>query len=69
MFLNTPHPVEILTDLGAYGSEGAILRDHDVETYLKAIRSVIRQELNRVRRMKRQRRREFWWQLVEVNRS
>ncbi|PWA76722.1 alpha/Beta hydrolase fold protein [Artemisia annua] len=68
-FLNTPHPIEILTDPGAYGSEGAILRDHDVDTYLTAIRSVIRQELNRVRRMKRQRRWQFWWQLVEVNQS
>lgn len=65
MFLNTPHPLEILTDPGAYGSEGAILRDHDVDTYLTAIRSVIRQELNRVRRMKRQQRRQFWWQLVD----
>nr|GEY12491.1 alpha/beta hydrolase fold protein [Tanacetum cinerariifolium] len=69
LFLNTPHPIEILTDPSAYGSAGAILRDHDVDTYLTAIRSVIRQELNRVRRMKRQQRRQYWWQLVEVNQS
>ncbi|KAD6120254.1 hypothetical protein E3N88_11525 [Mikania micrantha] len=57
IFLNTPHPLEILTDRCAYGSEGAILRDHDVDTYLISIRKVISQELNRTRRMRRQKRR------------
>ncbi|KAI3760002.1 hypothetical protein L1987_50390 [Smallanthus sonchifolius] len=67
IFLNTPHPLEILTDRCAYGSEGAILRDHDVDTYLISIRKVISQELKRVRRMRRQQRRQFWWHMVVVN--
>ncbi|KAK1412497.1 hypothetical protein QVD17_33797 [Tagetes erecta] len=67
VFLNTPHPLEILTDRCAYGSEGAILRDHDVDTYLISIRKVISQELNRVRRMRRQKRRQLWWHMVVVN--
>ncbi|KAL4558910.1 hypothetical protein LXL04_037115 [Taraxacum kok-saghyz] len=62
VFLNTPHPLEILRDRCAYGSEGGIQRDHDVETYLIAIRSVIRQELNRVRRRRRE---HVWWQLID----
>ncbi|XP_052623402.1 phospholipase A1 PLIP2, chloroplastic [Lactuca sativa] len=67
VFLNTPHPLDILRDRCAYGSEGGIQRDHDVETYLISIRSVIRQELNRVKRSKR--RGHVWWQLVGVNQS
>lgn len=67
VFLNTPHPLEILTDRCAYGSEGAILRDHDVDTYLISIRKVISQELNRVRRMRRQKRRQLWRHMVVVN--
>ncbi|KAI3506558.1 hypothetical protein L2E82_19779 [Cichorium intybus] len=66
VFLNTPHPLEILRDRCAYGSEGGIQRDHDVETYLISIRTVIRQELNRIRRRRQQ---HVWWQLVRVNQS
>ncbi|KAI3723038.1 hypothetical protein L2E82_34337 [Cichorium intybus] len=66
IFLNTPHPLEMLRDKCAYGSEGGIQRDHDVETYLISIRSVIRQELNRIRRRRQQ---HVWWQLVRVNQS
>ncbi|KAI3904730.1 hypothetical protein MKW92_016317 [Papaver armeniacum] len=32
-FLNSPHPLETLTDPTAYGSEGTILRDHDSSNY------------------------------------
>ncbi|KAJ7973042.1 Lipase [Quillaja saponaria] len=46
IFLNSPHPLEILSDRSAYGSEGTIQRDHDMKSYLKSVRSVIRQELN-----------------------
>ncbi|KAJ0878421.1 putative fungal lipase-like domain, alpha/Beta hydrolase, phospholipase A1 PLIP1/2/3 [Helianthus annuus] len=67
VFLNTPHPLEILTDRCAYGSEGAILRDHDVDTYLISIRKVISQELNRARKMRRQQQRQFWWHMVMLN--
>ncbi|XP_017636380.1 phospholipase A1 PLIP1, chloroplastic [Gossypium arboreum] len=42
-FLNCPHPLDTLSDLTAYGSEGTILRDHDSSNYLKAINGVLRQ--------------------------
>ncbi|KAG9459598.1 hypothetical protein H6P81_004106 [Aristolochia fimbriata] len=64
VFLNSPHPLEILSDPSAYGSDGAIYRDHDMSSYLLSIRIVIRQELNRMRRMKRESRRKLWWPLV-----
>ncbi|XP_062143757.1 phospholipase A1 PLIP2, chloroplastic [Alnus glutinosa] len=64
VFLNSPHPLEILSDRSAYGSEGAIQRDHDMNSYMKSVRGVIRQELNRVRKAKREQRRKVWWPLV-----
>ncbi|XP_076912121.1 phospholipase A1 PLIP3, chloroplastic-like [Bidens hawaiensis] len=67
VFLNTPHPLEILTDRCAYGPEGAILRDHDVDTYLISIRKVISQELKRARRVKRQQQRRLCCHMVVVN--
>ncbi|KAL7587464.1 hypothetical protein Lser_V15G41420 [Lactuca serriola] len=64
VFLNTPHPLEILSDRAAYGSEGAIQRDHDMVSYLVSVQSVIRQELKRVRKVRREHRRRAWWPLV-----
>ncbi|KAL0459750.1 UNVERIFIED_CONTAM: Phospholipase A1 PLIP2, chloroplastic [Sesamum latifolium] len=64
VFLNTPHPLEILSDRSAYGSGGTIQRDHDMNSYLKSVRTVIRQELSRIRKAKRERRRKVWWPLV-----
>ncbi|KAK1420459.1 hypothetical protein QVD17_22074 [Tagetes erecta] len=64
VFLNTPHPLEILSDRTAYGSGGAIQRDHDMTSYLMSILSVIRQELKRARKDKREHRRQAWWPLV-----
>lgn len=64
VFLNSPHPLEILRDRSAYGSEGSIQRDHDMNSYLKSVRGVIRQELNRIRKAKREHRRKVWWPLV-----
>ncbi|KAL2510498.1 alpha/beta-Hydrolases superfamily protein [Abeliophyllum distichum] len=64
VFLNSPHPLEILSDRSAYGSEGTIQRDHDMNSYLKSVRNVIRQELNRIRKARRQNRRKLWWPLV-----
>ncbi|KAJ0927760.1 putative fungal lipase-like domain, alpha/Beta hydrolase, phospholipase A1 PLIP1/2/3 [Helianthus annuus] len=64
VFLNTPHPLEILSDRSAYGSGGAIQRDHDMESYLVSVQSVIRQELNRARKGRREQRRRAWWPLV-----
>ncbi|WCJ22297.1 alpha/beta-Hydrolases superfamily protein [Euphorbia peplus] len=65
VFLNSPHPLEILSDRSAYGSEGAIHRDHDIGSYLKSVRSVIRQELNQIRKARREHRRKFWWSLLQ----
>ncbi|KAJ7977640.1 Lipase [Quillaja saponaria] len=64
VFLNSPHPLEILSDRSAYGSEGTILRDHDMNSYLKCVRGVIRQELNHIRKLRRENRRKIWWPLV-----
>ncbi|KAA8543041.1 hypothetical protein F0562_021464 [Nyssa sinensis] len=64
VFLNSPHPLEILSDHSAYGSEGTIQRDHDMNSYLKSVRSVIRRELNRTRKARREHRRKLWWPLV-----
>ncbi|XWS36113.1 hypothetical protein CRYUN_Cryun20dG0056400 [Craigia yunnanensis] len=64
IFFNSPHPLEILSNCSAYGSEGTILRDHDMSSYLKSVRGVIRQELNRIRKIKREHRRKVWWSLV-----
>lgn len=64
LFLNSPHPLEILSDRSAYGSGGSVHRDHDMNSYLKSIRNVIRLELSRIRKAKRERRRKVWWPLV-----
>lgn len=64
VFLNSPHPLEILSDRSAYGSEGTIQRDHDMISYLKSVRNVIRQDLNRIRKARRDHRRKVWWPLV-----
>ncbi|OMO82081.1 Lipase, class 3 [Corchorus olitorius] len=64
IFFNSPHPLEILSDRSAYGSEGTIQRDHDMNSYLKSVRVVIRQELSRIRKAKREHRRKVWWPLV-----
>lgn len=64
VFLNSPHPLEILSDRSAYGSGGTIQRDHDMNSYMKSVRNVIRQELNSIRRKRREQRRKVWWPLV-----
>ncbi|GAB2298368.1 hypothetical protein Dimus_032434 [Dionaea muscipula] len=64
VFLNTPHPLEILSDRSAYGNGGTIQRDHDMNSYLRCVRGVIRQELKRIRKAEREHRRKFWWPLV-----
>ncbi|XP_057776663.1 phospholipase A1 PLIP2, chloroplastic-like [Salvia miltiorrhiza] len=61
VFLNSPHPLEILSDRSAYGSEGSIQRDHDMLSYLKSVRNVIRHDLNRARRARREERQRVWW--------
>lgn len=64
VFINSPHPLEILSDRSAYGSDGAIYRDHDMNSYLGSVRNVIRQELNQLRKSRRERRRQSWWTLI-----
>ncbi|KAL9242977.1 hypothetical protein vseg_016924 [Gypsophila vaccaria] len=64
-FLNSPHPLEILSDRSAYGSGGTIQRDHDMNSYLKCVRGVIRHELSRARKAERERRRKVWWPLIK----
>ncbi|XP_060217632.1 phospholipase A1 PLIP2, chloroplastic-like [Lycium barbarum] len=64
VFLNSPHPLEILSDRSAYGSGGTIQRDHDMNSYLKSVRNVIRHELNNIRKARRKHRRRVWWPLV-----
>ncbi|PKA55203.1 hypothetical protein AXF42_Ash003840 [Apostasia shenzhenica] len=53
-FLNSPHPLEILSDHSAYGSEGTILRDHDINAYLRSVRAVVRRELKLISKAKRE---------------
>ncbi|KAE9618822.1 hypothetical protein Lal_00047323 [Lupinus albus] len=64
VFLNSPHPLEILSDRSAYGSGGTIKRDHDMSSYLKTVRTVIRQELNQIHKAKREQRRKLQWPIV-----
>ncbi|MBA0736879.1 hypothetical protein Gogos_010367 [Gossypium gossypioides] len=64
IFFNSPHPLDILSDRTAYGSEGTIIRDHDMKSYLKSIREVIHLEQNRIRKTKREQQRKDWWSLV-----
>ncbi|KAF6134626.1 hypothetical protein GIB67_022913 [Kingdonia uniflora] len=69
VFLNSPHPLEILSDRSAYGFDGTIYRDHDLKLYLKSIRGVIRQELNCIRKAKREHRHNVWWARIITDRQ
>ncbi|PSS03954.1 capsid protein [Actinidia chinensis var. chinensis] len=53
-FLNSPHPLDTLSNPTAYGSEGTILRDHDSSNYLKAINAVITQQKKTAKNVKKQ---------------
>eukprot|EP01018_Ginkgo_biloba_P027437 Gb_40072 [translate_table: standard] len=68
-FLNSPHPLEMLSDPSAYGLKGAICRDHDSRNYLRTISHVVRQESKRLRRLKREQRRQMWWPLITAESS
>jgi hypothetical protein len=56
-FLNSPHPLDIMSDPSAYGAEGAISRDHDPRSYRKAVNHVLKQT---VRCLQRRKRMELW---------
>ncbi|CAN6444385.1 unnamed protein product [Victoria cruziana] len=60
-FLNSPHPLETLSDPKAYGSEGSILRDHESANYLKAVNGIVRQRRKQVRRTLGERRKQDPW--------
>lgn len=64
-FLNFPHPLEILSDRNAYGSEGTISRDHDCRSYLKTLQRMRRNELKQRRRVLREFQRQLWVPLLE----
>lgn len=63
-FLNTPHPLEILSDRCAYGPEGSISRDHDSSNYVKVINYILQQHL---RKSRREQRRQVWWSSVTAD--
>uniref|UniRef100_A0A0D9UZ64 Fungal lipase-type domain-containing protein n=1 Tax=Leersia perrieri TaxID=77586 RepID=A0A0D9UZ64_9ORYZ len=64
-FFNSPHPLEILKDKSAYGPKGAVYRDHDVNSYLRSVRAVVRKEVRRHRETQRERwRLIMWWPLT-----
>lgn len=61
-FFNSPHPLEILKDGDAYGPRGSVYRDHDVNSYLRSVRAVVRKEARRAREAERERwRLLLWW--------
>ncbi|KQK03637.2 hypothetical protein BRADI_2g09060v3 [Brachypodium distachyon] len=64
-FFNSPHPLEILKDGGAYGPKGSVYRDHDVNSYLRSVRGVVRKEARRLREAERERwGLLLWWPLA-----
>lgn len=63
-FLNTPHPLETLSDPSAYGSEGTILRDHDSSNYLKAVNGLLRLYTRAIVRQSKKKRLHEWWSLL-----
>ncbi|XP_073007342.1 phospholipase A1 PLIP1, chloroplastic [Typha latifolia] len=66
-FINSPHPLETLSDPSAYGSEGTILRDHESINYVKAINGLLRQHTKSVVRRSREKRLRLWWPLLTSN--
>lgn len=68
-FLNSPHPLETLSDPTAYGSEGTILRDHDSSNYLKAVNNVLREHTKSVVRRSRRERLYHMWPLLTTAQS
>ncbi|KAK3164792.1 hypothetical protein QOZ80_1AG0024770 [Eleusine coracana subsp. coracana] len=61
-FLNSPHPLETLSDLSAYGAGGAILRDHESSNYFRALSALARAPPRRPKQP------EIVWQLPGVER-
>ena len=51
-FLNTPHPLEIISDPTSFSSTGAICRDHDPRSYRRAVNHVLKQTVQSLPRRK-----------------
>ncbi|KAL6138960.1 hypothetical protein ACLB2K_064238 [Fragaria x ananassa] len=58
--LNSPHPLETLSDPTVYGSEGTILRAHDSSNYLKAMNGVVRVNTRKFLQIERKRSNILW---------
>jgi hypothetical protein len=65
-FLNSPHPLETLSDLKAYGSDGTILRDHESSNYFRAIDGVLRLHMRKVVRRSSRSEESLsnWWPFI-----
>ncbi|XP_042504086.1 phospholipase A1 PLIP1, chloroplastic [Macadamia integrifolia] len=60
-FLNSPHPLETLSEPKAYGSEGTIHRDHTSSNYIRVLNWVLWQHTKlAVRQTRRQRLHDLW---------
>ncbi|KAJ4797500.1 Alpha/beta-Hydrolases superfamily protein [Rhynchospora pubera] len=68
-FLNSPHPLETLSDMKAYGSDGAILRDHESSNYFRAIDGVLRLHTRKVVSRSEEERLMNWWPLLAGHRN
>lgn len=66
-FLNSPHPLETLSDPTAYGSEGTILRDHDSSNYLKAVNGLLRQHTKWAAQRSSTKRLHHWWPVLAMS--
>lgn len=59
-FINSPHPLETLSNPAAYGSKGTIIRDHKISNYFKAVNEVIRQQKRQLVKKTRKHRNQIW---------
>ena len=67
VFFNSPHPLEILSDRAAYGAEGTVYRDHDVNAYLRSVSVIVDLEANEAE-VEKQQEIQLWWPLMVAHR-
>ncbi|CAM8894365.1 unnamed protein product [Rhodiola kirilowii] len=60
-FLDYPYPMEVLKDPSAYGWEGTIVKDHDMNSYLRCLHDLINYEQNKIKKMRSNTRNRFRW--------
>ncbi|KAJ4955076.1 hypothetical protein NE237_011859 [Protea cynaroides] len=63
-FLNSPHPLETLSDPKAYGSQGTICRDHTSNNYLRVLSWVLWQQTKLAVRQTREQRLHTLWPIL-----